>query len=100
VSNPPGPPGPKFSKGITGAVSKQTRNETRATSSPRCLEHRSWFACKMVAAERQRAAVAPIKHLKRLTNLRRLWLINTQVTHNGAEKLRQALPECRIDYYP
>jgi len=54
----------------------------------------------MVAAERQRAAVAPIKHLKRLTNLRRLWLINTQVTHNGAEKLRQALPECRIDYYP
>ena len=37
-------------------------------------------------------------HLKGLTNLEELVLDNTQVTDAGVEKLRQALPGCRISH--
>ncbi len=38
-----------------------------------------------------------LEHLKGLTRLRRLVLINTQVTDEGIKKFQQALPNCQIE---
>ena len=40
---------------------------------------------------------AGLAHLEGLKNLKSLYLWQTQVTPDGAEKLRQALPDCNID---
>ena len=39
-------------------------------------------------------------HIKGLSKLRTLWLSNTQVTDEGVKELRQALPNCKICYFP
>ncbi|HVW35760.1 MAG TPA: hypothetical protein VHB99_00595 [Pirellulales bacterium] len=39
-----------------------------------------------------------VRHLKRLTKLRFLSLTGTGITPEGVRDLRQALPNCRIDY--
>ena len=39
---------------------------------------------------------AGLEHLKGLTKLRSLRLSGTKVTHEGVNKLQQALPNCKI----
>ena len=39
---------------------------------------------------------AGLEHLKGMTNLRKLTLVDTQVTDEGVDKLQQALPDCKI----
>ena len=39
---------------------------------------------------------AGLKHLEALTRLGHLYLHGSQVTDEGVEKLKQALPECKI----
>jgi Leucine-rich repeat (LRR) protein len=41
---------------------------------------------------------AGLKHLKGMTNLRELYLNDTQVTDESVEKLRDALPDCKIEH--
>ena len=43
---------------------------------------------------------AGLQHLMRLTSLESLDLYDTQVTPEGVERLKRALPECKIDYQP
>jgi len=42
---------------------------------------------------------AGLVHLKELTNLHTLYLINTKVTDEGVKKLQTALPNCNISHY-
>ena len=42
---------------------------------------------------------AGLVHLKGLKNLRELRLYGSEVTEEGADDLRQALPNCRITRY-
>ncbi len=37
------------------------------------------------------------EHLQGLTKLEKLWLRHTQVTDEGLRKLKQALPNCKIE---
>jgi hypothetical protein len=41
---------------------------------------------------------AGLEHLKQLAQLRTLWLNYTHATLAGVTKLRQALPDCKIEY--
>ena len=39
-----------------------------------------------------------LEHLEGLTNLKRLNLVNTQITDEGVKKLQKALPNCQIRF--
>ena len=43
---------------------------------------------------------AGLEHLQRMKQLIEIYLGGTRVTAAGVKKLQQALPNCRIDFWP
>ena len=41
---------------------------------------------------------AGLEHLKGLTNMKKLVLINTRITDAGVAELQQSLPKCRVSH--
>jgi hypothetical protein len=56
--------------------------------------------CRHLALEQTRVSDAGLDQLKPLTGLRTLKLRGTAVTAQGAQRLREALPACKIEWGP
>lgn len=69
--------------------------ETRV--SDRGLEHLTVFSgLRELCLESTLVSDAGIGELSKLTNLNKIWLSGSQVTQTGLERLRDALPECKV----
>jgi hypothetical protein len=50
----------------------------------------------MLDISRTQVTDAGLEHIKGLTNLEQLWLIDTKVTDEGVEELEEALPQLQV----
>ncbi len=58
---------------------------------------RPLMPCKCICQEDRYVSDNGMRHLKRLTGLRHLYLTDTKVTKAGCDALRKALPMCDIN---
>jgi hypothetical protein len=55
---------------------------------------------RSLSLEDMQISDADIPHLAKLQQLKNLSLCDTRISREGAERLRQALPNCQVEYRP